>query len=389
MLENQTERRPKNMMSDPYYFAAYLNMARHNTFLVMTNLCSKLGKEPIKNDDDIFTNKVFGELTNPGKEDIKQKIIKYLNHSFPFLQTIENEWLYQINKKVADEKPSPNDYYNFFRELFETLKLLRNTFTHGGDISQVTVSPEIIAYMKKIYDAAINKARERMKYEETDVEHLRRMRPSYVKGKKQMVENAHFHYKFDDATGKITMQGLAFFTCLFLEAKYAYQFLGQLYGFKDTRMPKSRAILEVYREYHMRIPNQRLDSHTDKNQLFMDMLNELSRCPSELFDQLERQYQERFKVTTDLDQSEEASEDVEVPDNTLKRHEDRFTYFAMRYLDDQKLLKRLRFMLDLGNYHFHVYPKEIDGDLRTRRLTKKITAFGRLNEFSIEQTKAA
>ena len=172
-----------------------------------------------------------------------------------------------------------------------------------------------------------------------------------------------------------TEKGLAYFTCLFLEKKEAYLLLKKLFGFRDSREPKYQATFEAFCVYGIQMPLVRLESTEVENALTLDMLNELQRCPADLFDLLREEDRNKFKIDIGVEDSEELE-----PKVALKRKEDRFTYHILSYLDQTEAFKALRFYLDLGNFHYKIYDKIIDKESRIRRLTKKITAFGRLDE---------
>ena len=80
----------------------------------------------------------------------------------------------------------------------------------------------------------------------------------------------------------------------------------------------------------------------------MDMLNELKRCPKELYPLLSKEDKEKFIPKDFNDEEYDTDEYESVPE--LKRKDNRFNYFALRYLDNS--FEHLKFYIDLGNYCF-------------------------------------
>lgn len=143
--------------------------------------------------------------------------------------------------------------------------------------------------------------------------------------------------------------------------------------------PAVKVILKIYTGFCCRLPQPKLES----SDIMLDMLNELNRCPKELYNILSETDQERFKVTVNRD---EPNEDIDT-DNAqsgeqeivLLRHQDRFPSFALRYFDDTNAFKTLRFQVQLGKILKKAkYEKVIFGETRDRELTKPIFTFCKL-----------
>ena len=190
-------------------------------------------------------------------------------------------------------------------------------------------------------------------------------------------------------TSILSLRGLVFFISLFLEKKYISEMLAKtkaFYTVEDLRNPKRQSIVfESISVYRVRLPRQRYDSEQDKIGLALDMVNELQRCPQELFDLLSVSDQNLFRST-------EKSDDD--PNTMLMlRHSDRFAPLAMSYIDQQQVFPSVRFQIALGKYRFAFYDKKcIDGsgsdvEPRVRSLQKELHGFGRLDEIEKERTE--
>jgi hypothetical protein len=375
MTTAKTHKSSMKMSDDKYFFASYLNMARHNVYLNIVDICKRLGKNAPTNDDQIFSPSVFDTLKDVKKPDLALKAQLLLREKFPFIKALMPAFLwnkYEEERNISSA--SAEDYYELFKLIFAQLNTLRNEYTH----EYKSLSPfnrSFLHQLKKVYDASVYKTKEQFMFSEADTKHLIR------KGKNG--EPKYFKYAFEQDK-KITEKGLAFFICLFLEKKYAYLFLKQLEGFKEGQNNAARATLETYCAYSIKLPRFKIESSSQDSLLYMDMINELKRCPSELYEHLDKKEQARFKIKIEDDVIEKGDNSLD-PEATLKRYDDRFVYFAMRFLDETKAFDKLRFAMDLGNYIFNVYDKEIDGEMRIRRLNKKLTGYGRFQDYSLDK----
>ena len=144
---------------------------------------------------------------------------------------------------------------------------------------------------------------------------------------------------------------------------------------------KNNIILNMMFVYAIHIPRgKRLDSETDSQALAMDMLNELRRCPMELYNVLPAIGKREFEdnVRHENNRTPELSKRI--------RNKDRFPYLALRYIDQQELFERIRFQVRLGSFRFCFYNKTcIDGKSHPRQLHKEINGFGRMQDMEKER----
>lgn len=210
--------------------------------------------------------------------------------------------------------------------------------------------------------------------------------------------------------------GLVYLTSLFLSKSDTELMLDSLQVFEnspfksDFSMEKS-VLTSVMSVYRINIPKgKRLKMEDDNIQICLDMLNELQKCPQELYDIITQDGQKSFKreqaepirdpetgeyIREKFIKSEEGQKEQQKVFSTdgtgnivykgkgvyslLVRKEDRFPYFALRYIDNRNIFPTIRFHLDLGYYRFAFYPKtRIDGTEETRILQKRINGFGKL-----------
>ncbi len=389
-------------LDDKYYFAAYINMARHNVYLLLADISTRMG-EKVPNDDAKLIFPILQKLepkTTTGKNSVSPdeqlKIIKELHKHFPFLKTMLYAYKKPMGAATEEEIQkmdyAPGDYYDLFTLFFKVLNDYRNEFTHtisqpnvkilGTEefrVSYVFDFPANLLYgLRVTFDTAVRKAKTRFNFTPDDTKHLLRQ----GKGGKELVG---FKYKFQaEGSKSLTIHGLTFFICLLLERKYATLFTQKLQGLKDKRSRGFKATYEVFAVHCIRLPNARYTSDTSNGALLLDMLNELKKCPTLLFPQLpakgeQNKDQDAFRIKVeDMPGMEEEGDSGFV---LLKRHEDRFSYLALRFMDEVKWFNLLHFPVDLGNYHYHLYDKIVDGLPRIGSLWEKMIGYGRLPDY--------
>ena len=210
--------------------------------------------------------------------------------------------------------------------------------------------------------------------------------------KTRMVERSDYFYKIGGETtikqknktySTLTGFGLAYFCAIFLSKSQAKQMLTDIELFERSPYPNElndiiRDILSIYR---IRSPRgKKLEGSDTKITLALDMLNELRKCPKELYDVLSPKAQKFFE--------DEVKRPNERTPEIVKRFRstDRFPYLAMRYIDEAGVLDNIRFQVQLGKLRFKFYPKTcINGEEEIRSLQKEINGFGRLQDIETKR----
>ena len=180
--------------------------------------------------------------------------------------------------------------------------------------------------------------------------------------------------------------GMLYFCALFLSKEQLVQFCTEAKvfvnsPFNNDNNKKNNIILNMMYVYQTHIPRgKRLDSERDSQALAMDMLNELRRCPIELYNVLPAIGKREFEdnVIHQNSRTPELSKRI--------RTKDRFPHLALRYIDSQHLFEKIRFQVRLGSYRFCFYDKVcIDGKTHPRQLHKEINGFGRWQDMEKER----
>ncbi len=358
-----------NSDADKPYFAAYFNTAKQNLFLILRDISESLGIGfDLSNDDNMMNAGLWRYLKTNSEPEVSQQIIKKLEKQFPFADFLAKNYAY---KERQEREAIPNDYFEIFAKLINQLYSYRNYYSHYIH-DAVEMDYQIIKGMQILFDAARREVKKRFSLKTEDVNHLVRL----GKGGK---EPEHFFYKFE-INKKVTEKALAFFICLWLQRKNAQEFLKKLEGFKKSENNAQKATLETFTYYGLRIPQPKLNSNNTRESLLLDMVNEMKKCPKELYKLLSEDDKAKFICTDETDKSEDDEYEI-LP--IMKRSINRFYYFALKYMENE--FDKIKFHIDLGNYCFKSYDQNIEDNIRKRRWIKKMTAFGSLEDFSDEK----
>ena len=161
---------------------------------------------------------------------------------------------------------------------------------------------------------------------------------------------------------------------MFLERKYSYLFLKKLSGFKRGDSLQYRLTLEVFTALSTKPPVERLRTTKDtKQDRALDILNELSKIPIELYQTLEPKYREMYNETL---QPTDAEDPYGLPDRSRIRFRSRFETFALHFLDKQADFKEIGFYTYLGNYFHNGYQKtRVDRETKDRYINFQLAGF--------------
>ncbi|MDR2705943.1 MAG: type VI-B CRISPR-associated RNA-guided ribonuclease Cas13b [Planctomycetaceae bacterium] len=409
---------------DKPFWSMHLNMATNNLLTVVQHLDKRFPKKklPTQNSElevdsqlkdydarTILESAIVGQLKSNGNIDTKLKIIRALLRRLPFLRIVQefNETPTKLNpnaedqakeqeritrmEKEAEHALSPEGVAEALCYYAELLYALRNYFTHAyhspvtfrifdkkGNDKYPNRIREFMQNFDRIWTWNLRKVRQRFGYDDNTMIHLRRK-----KGKNDNPEFVCQFFEMDkDNTNfsVFTERGLAFFAAQFLEPKYVALMFSQLKQPEGRNTVKALATLKTYQTSCIRLPKVRLETAEEITPQThgMDILVELHKCPDKLYSLLSQENQNLFRID---------SGENNAPEDELffKRHGNRFTYFALNYLDRSyhdrtEKLKSTCFHIDLGNYFFNCYKKGlVDGTtLDERRLGKRIKTFQRI-----------
>lgn len=371
MPKLQMEQRDKAVM------AAYLNLARHNIFLIINHVQQKLGLDLLDNDEGIAKAQLWEMLYNSTNNVPEENttIVKLLNRHFSFI----------------NENQDPANLKAFFLSVLKRLNEERNNYTHAyhekEDRTPITVEIEkeghinnlenCLVKAKQFLEDKIKEGFERQELAASRGETLPQLYRGF--GKEALATLQGLDLPLYQANGiHLTQEGLAFFTALFLDKPNAARFLDSVPILKNH--PQALLIKEWLWTYACRIPQPKLES----GEVSMDILNELHRAPKPLYHFLSEEDKRRFEVDFH-------HEDIILMEalgnqkNQLKREDNRFPYFAMRVMDETKLFDQLRFQVHLGKWLRKEYKSTT---IEERKIYENLRTFGRLNFFKEENAPA-
>ena len=415
-------------------FAAYLNMARANLYSVLRYISVQCGLEVNQNEDSMHELPIAKFASNKRPE-VRQKAFLLLMRNIPILQQMTQSGLTQ-GKPADGDRPAKEkhlaveqeDLQRVLQNLIRVVNFKRNLFTHADHYdTDEEIEKELqreVALSGPLNTAFKGSKREVKRifcYTEKDMnfvdqdEHMKRipmkdkngniMQDEKGKDMYIFVERSNWYFRLYDTTPdpvtempiaqKLTTAGLVFILCKLLHKKYATQ-LVQKTGLFRTRAQSGNSPFEknenevmfnIFCAHRIRLPKGRVESTVSNYALGLDILNELQKCPSELFETLSPEDKECFQV------KRKDNETQPVPDddvNLFRRYGDRFPYLAMRYIDamrgyqdDYKVLEDIVFQVSLGKYRFSFYNRaslDTNEKDRVRVLQKEINGFGPIDK---------
>ena len=373
----------RTLSDDPQYFGGYLNMARLNVF----NISNHIAKEfdlPLLAEEDHLRNSF---LCN--KENKKINWNHLYSRTNRFLSVLK---VFDAESLPKEEQKTTNLEGKDFALMSDTLKIVfgelqdfRNDYSHyysteKGTIRKTTVSDEMALFLKVNFNRAIEYTKERFKgvLNEEDFQ--------LVASKKVMEANL-----------TITTEGLVCLISMFLEREYAFQFIGKITGLKGTENKSFIATREVLMAFCLKLPHDRFQSDNTRQAFSLDLINELNRCPKVLYNSITASGKQIFQPKLDilgiknlLDNSTNIDEEVEDYDEYIEaltkriRHSNRFSDFALKYIDETGIFDKFRFQIDLGKLLVDEYAKFFNSEEVPRRIIENVKAFGKLNSFNDE-----
>ena len=408
---------PRVIIDNKSIYATYTVMALSNTHAVLNHIAKSVGLEEaplefenmwdhsvIKYIDDVRRN---GDKDHTKTETVAEKLFA----SFPFLRVIAEQQRQRSNA-IAKKKPgsegknsktedlkyeiSPEDYYWPLSNALRVLKAYRDACEHTvyeddkwADGSKFLEYSEqrLPGVMEKYLEVALRNVKERFNYSTDDLKFIQDFRYKNVpvpgqKWPKKVLDHDFFLCMTNEngaRNGKLHLSaaGVTLLTCMFLEKQYITIFLSKIQSklFAGSKPKLTKEQLSVIRRTFginsIVLPKERIRSDKSGMAIALDMINELKRCPRELFDTLSYADQDAFRVMSDDHQ-----EVLQI------RHSDRFVQMMLQYIDYNELFKSVRFGVNMGKlrYLFNAEKHCIDGITRVRVLEQRINAFGRLQE---------
>lgn len=382
------------------YFGTYSVMAMLNAQTVLDHIqkVADIEGEQNENNENLWFHPVMSHLYNAKNGYDKQPektmfIIERLQSYFPFLKIMAESQREYSNKKNKQNRVevNSNDIFEVLKRAFGVLKMYRDQTNHyktydeklidGCEFLTRTELP-LSGMINSYYTVALRNIKERYGYKTEDLAFIQDNRYKFVKdayGKRKSQVNTGFFLSLQDYNGDTTKKlhlsgvGIAMLICLFLDKQYINLFLSRLPIFSsyNAQSEERRIIIRSFGINSIKQPKDRIHSEKSNKSVAMDMLNEVKRCPDELFTTLSAEKQSRFRIISD-DHNEVL----------MKRSSDRFVQLLLQYIDYGKLFKNIRFHVNMGKLRYLLKADKecIDGQTRVRVIEQPLNGFGRLDE---------
>lgn len=374
-------KQPKTLALTPEYFGAYLNMARLNIFNINNHLANKFYINPLNDEGEIPNSFLINSI-----KEKQTYLFLQLKKFMPITRVFDDETLPKFEQESLVNKKGKNAELlaNNLKFIFKELNIFRNNFTHyysteTGVKRSLNISDDLIKFLNDNFIRAIHYTRERFKYVYSE--------DDFAVASKTVLVNP-------DKT--ITQDGLVFLTCIFLDRENAFQFINRIKYLKGTQNKSFTAKREVLSAYCINLPHDKFISENTIQAFSLELINELNKCPKKLYFAITDKEKKPFQPelgNTEIENIFENSvpetiEDYEtyIESITKKvRSENRFSYFALRFLDEKENFTKLRFQIDLGKVIIDEYDKILDGKLEPRKVVENAKAFGRLQSFRVPE----
>lgn len=442
-MENNKQRMFNySSLEDKHYFAGFLNLAWDNIEITFKVFFDRFGITPVKPIaaiDICFNEKV------PISD--YQDRIDFLKQYFPVIHYLSIKDTHKTLENLERDKRE-NKRREYFRSNFQILitaiRDLRDFYTHHFH-EPVHLSDKFFELLDKIFLAVVKDVKQhKLKGDNTrhllkkdlreELDKLIQSKKDYLRKQKQggrrvnldplSIENAvlndafsHLVYKkhvdkkyqsnalsenCTDFSLNISESGLLFLLSMFLHRRENEQLRSGIKGYKakiivDSAKPIDRknnslkymATHWVFNYLSVKPIKERLNTAFHKETLLLQIADELSKVPDELYQTFTEDQRKEFledinEYFKDNDETEPFERNRVIHPVIRKRYEDKFNYFALRFLDEFVDFPTLRFQVHLGNYIHDKREKWINGTgLQTQRTIKeKINVFGRLSEVS-------
>ncbi|MBS1626008.1 MAG: type VI-B CRISPR-associated RNA-guided ribonuclease Cas13b [Bacteroidetes bacterium] len=349
---HSTNARRFNNIDDKAYFAVYSNMARMNAFVILKEIQDSGVEE-----DTLATNHPLCKLNlfDVGKSSDIERLYQKMAMHLPFLRDITVEEFTNTQFSVSN--------LNLLGSLLKVLHEIRNYTSHyWSDTSELNEhNKEVGAILDLLFERAKLRLKEEpYHFREDDLTHL---------------SNSEI-YTWIDKGGNLSEKAVAFILCLFLRGREANDFIRKLTGFKRSSESWAKASVVAFTLYGCKLPKPAFISQNTHDSILLDALTELTRCPREVYAILKDEVKEKFQHSV-IPSKEDEMEGVEERHLvTAIRHEDRFPYFALRYMDILGGFSKLKFMIVVGKQYEYFRDR---GSIEQVVRHRNINGFARLD----------
>lgn len=434
---------------DKHFFGGFFNLAQNNIKHVLYEFNTRLH---IDFKDKNIYNIINIYFSPKCSYTDWERGIEVLKEYFPVVEYLDLPVTHPKFEKfeIEEQERKKRKYFrDNFRLLLNAINDLRNYYTHYFH-SPISVPQEVFRFLDtSLLEVCLKVKKDKMKDDKTrqllkkgisdELGKLRKIKKEELiqrkrEGKRanpndnEAIENAiyndafsHLLYKNKDAyelkdirkseypeekQNKMQMpfsrSGIVFLLSMFLSKKEVEQLKSNIEGFKgkvfgpDDEVSKKENSLKfmatqwVFSYLAFKGLKQRVKNSFNKETLLMQMIDELSKVPDEIYRNLSEKAKNEFLEDMNEYIQERDGDDHSLQNSTVvhpvirKRYENKFNYFVMRYLDEFANFPTLKFQVYAGNYLHDNRTKTIAGSNFTsaRMIKERINVFGKLSEVS-------
>ncbi|MDO5616615.1 MAG: type VI-B CRISPR-associated RNA-guided ribonuclease Cas13b, partial [Cruoricaptor ignavus] len=422
------------LSEDKHYFGSYFNLAYNNIEEACSEFLSRFcnDKKEIKNIKDLENRFKSIFIENISIVDY-ERWVNALTSYFPVVEYLDKK--YQEDGSLMSKENRIKHFINSFQSLICAIDKLRNYYTHYYH-EPVSLDDDTFNILDEILLKTIIRIKKKfLKFDKTqelirstlqsEIDILMKEREKYLssidkyKNKEETlsgVYNSIFNNYLDknnqlknkiktrnsdnqDLEMPMSKSGIVFLLSLFLNKKDVESLKKNIEGYKATVIEQDEISYynnslyymcthKIYSDLAYKGLKYRLKTSPmlDKATLMMQMLDELTKVPDAIYQNITPDLQKQFikdynEYYKDNEENQGSLENSKVIHPVIrKRYEDKFNYFALRFLDEYAEFPDLRFHIHLGNYVHHKTYKMIGNIQRERIIKEKINVFGRLNE---------
>lgn len=430
---------------DKHYFGGFFNLAQNNIELIADEFRTRLHLKETLNKTDVFLN--YFNKNNLSYTDWDRGI-NILQEYLPIIDYLNlpiNHFKFDGIDNRIKEQEKRKFFTNNLQLLLKTINSLRNFYSHYYH-KPIILEDNLFKFLDfALFEVAIEVKKRKMKTDKTkqtlkaqldkEMKILIKLEKEHLRNKKiktwnidenvlgAIYNNAFSHiitkvndkqvlyerYKSKyistdqsiDTMVNINTSGIVFLLSMFLSKKEVENLKANLKGYKGkifgevdidkiTRKDNSlrnMATQWVFSFLAFKGLKHRVKNTFEKETLLMQMLDELSKVPNEIYYNINKTEQDKFiedinEYVQDNEENEKGLEESTIIHPVIrKRYEDKFNYFAIRYLDEFANFPSLKFKVYVGNYLHDRRSKGIPGvKIETERFVKeKLNIFEKLS----------
>jgi hypothetical protein len=426
---------------DKHYFGGFFNLAQNNINQVFEEFCTRLHANKQAPEEVIKT--YFKDNTSYADWEMRAEMLKTYFPITEYLDLPVTDNKFEALDDKEKEIKKREYFRENFLVLLKTIDDLRNFYTHHYHAAVDIEEPVFEFLDSALLKVCTEVKKKRMKNDKTrqalkdsiekEWKYLEELKREELKDNKKAEKNgieglrnsilndAFYHLICKDKgvnklqqkyKSKLTDEnkpenktplskyGIVFLLSLFLSKRETEQLKANIEGFKgktlgeDTRVTKKHNSLKfmathwVFSYLSFKGLKRSINNRFDKLTLLTQMIDELSKVPDELYQTFSKTGKEEFLedineyVQDTMGNGDTLQEATVVHPVIRKRYENKFNYFALRFLDEFADFPTLRFQVCAGYYEHDKRPKKIGSSLliTDRVIKKKINVFGRLTD---------